>query len=127
MNLKPLTEYLDQKKVGVFGKTLFINMLPISVPLAVLLRNSLSGTEIDYELPGYSKTQFQAIVRAPGYPQGEALMAKLTEALTLNDVTIGIYHFNYCRPRTEPVVFPLSEGNLLEFSTYFDVSCYKVT
>lgn len=127
MNLLPLAEHLQTNKVGTMGKTIYINMLPIGVPLAVLLRNSLTGTEIDYELPGYSKAQFQSIVRAPGYPQGEALMEKLTAALTLNDVTIGPYHFNYCRPRTEPVVFPLSEGNLLEFSVYFDVSCYKVT
>lgn len=126
MNLLPLVEHLQAKKVGTMGKTLYINMLPIGVPTAVLLRNSLNGTEIDYELPGYSRTQFQAIVRAPGYPQGEALMERLTAALTLADKTIGPYHFNYCRPRTEPVVFPLSEGNLLEFSVYFDVSCYKV-
>lgn len=127
MNLLPLAEHLQTNKVGTMGKTIYINMLPIGVPLAVLLRNSLTGTEIDYELPGYSKAQFQSIVRAPSYPQGEALMEKLTAALTLSDVTIGPYHFNYCRPRTEPVVFPLSEGNLLEFSVYFDVSCYKVT
>lgn len=126
MNLLPLVEHLQAKKVGTAGKTLYINMLPIDVPLAILLRNSLTGTLIDYELPGYSKTQFQAIVRAPSYPQGESLMEKLTTNLTLSEVKIGPYFFNYCRPRTEPVVFPLSEGNLLEFSVYFDVSCYKV-
>lgn len=127
MNLLPLVERLQDQKVGAMGKTLFINMLPIDTPLAVLLRNSLTGTEIDYELPGYSKTQFQAIVRAPSYPQGESLMKKLTTALTFLDITVGNYYFNYCRPRTEPVVFPLSEGNLLEFSVYFDVSCCKET
>lgn len=126
MNLIPLVEHLQAKKIGTMGKTLYVNMLPIGVPQAVLLRNSLTGTEIDHELPGYSKTQFQAIVRAPSYPQGEQLMEKLTTALTLSDEKLGQYHFNYCRPRTEPVVFPLSEGNLLEFSVYFDVSCYKV-
>lgn len=127
MNLLPLATHLQTKKVGTMGKTIFINMLPIDVSLGVLLRNDLNGTDIDYELPGYSKARFQAIVRAPGYPQGEALMEKLTAALTLNNTTIGQYRFNYMRPRTEPVVFPLSEGNLLEFSVYFDVSCYKVS
>lgn len=127
MNLISLAEHLQANKVGTMGKTIYINMLPIDVSLAVLLRNSLTGTEIDYELRGYTKTQFQAIVRAPGYPQGEALMEKLTNALTITDTAIGAYYFNYCRPRTEPVVFPLSNGNLLEFSTYFDVSCFKVT
>lgn len=127
MNLLPLAQRLQASNVGTMGKNIYINMLPIDVSLAVLLRNSLTGTEIDYELRGYSKTHFQAIVRAPSYPQGEALMNKLTAALTLSDTTVDTYHFNYCRPRTEPVVFPLSEGNLLEFSVYFDVSCYRVS
>lgn len=126
MNLLPFAEHLQAKKVGVMGKTLFINMLPIDTSIGILLRNGLTGTDIDYELRGYIKTQFQVIVRAPSYPAGEALMEKLTAELTVNESKIGSYFFNYCRPRTEPVVFPLSEGNLLEFSVYFDVSCYKV-
>lgn len=126
MNLLPLAEHLQAKKVGVMGKSIYINMLPIDVSLGALLRNDLNGTEIDYELIGYSRTRFQAIVRAPTYPQGESLMEKLTQAITVNNTRMGMYHFNYIRPRTEPVVFPLSEGNLLEFSVYFDVSCYKV-
>lgn len=126
MNLLPLVAHLEKVKIGTMGKTLYVNMLPIDVSNAVLLRNSLNGTEIDYELPGYFRTQFQAIVRAPSYPAGEALMAKLTTQLTFAEKVVGEYHFNYCRPRTEPVVFPLSEGNLLEFSVYFDASLYKV-
>ncbi|HEO0817036.1 minor capsid protein [Acinetobacter baumannii] len=126
MNLLPLATELQTKKIGTMGKTVFINMLPIDVPLGVLLRNSLSGTEIDYELPGYFRTEFQVIVRAGSYPAGEALMDKVFNTLTLNDRQLGNMHFNYIRPRTEPVVFPLSDGNLLEFSAYFDVSFYKV-
>lgn len=126
MNLLPLATELQAKKIGTMGKTVFINMLPIDVPLGVLLRNSLSGTEIDYELPGYFRTDFQVIVRAGSYQAGEALMEKVFNALTFSDRQLGDMHFNYMRPRTEPVVFPLSEGNLLEFSAYFDVSFYKV-
>lgn len=126
MNLMPLVTELQARKVGTMGKTLFINMLPVGTPSGVMLRNSLSGTEIDYELPDYFRTDFQMIVRAGSYPSGEALIEKATKALTFNDKQLGNLHFNYSRPRTEPVVFPLSEGNLLEFSVYFDVSFYKV-
>lgn len=126
MNLLPLATELQNKKIGTMGKSVFINMLPIDASLAVLLRNSLSGTEIDYELPGYFRTEFQMIVRAGSYPAGEALIDKASKALTFNGVQLGNMHFNYSRPRTEPVVYPLSEGNLLEFSVYFDVSFYKV-
>ncbi len=126
MNLTPLAQRLHSKKIGIIGKTLFVNMLPINTAIGILLRNDLRGTEIDYELRGYTRTQFQAIVRAPNYPQGESLMEKLTQSLTVTNTPIGDIHFNFIRPRTEPVVFPLSEGNLLEFSVYFDVSGYKL-
>jgi len=43
-------------------------------------------------------------------------------ALTLPaDTTLGTMTFNYCRPQTMPVAFPLSDGNLIEFSCYFEV------
>ena len=125
MNLLPLATELQTKKIGTMGKTIFINMLPIDVPVGVLLRNSLNGTEIDYELPGYFRTEFQVIVRASSYPAGEALMEKVFNTLTFNDRQLGNMHFNYMRPHTEPAVFPLSDGNLLEFSARFDVSFYK--
>ncbi|WP_151708806.1 minor capsid protein [Acinetobacter brisouii] len=126
MNLLDFAKRLQDQKVGVMGKTLFINMLPIEVGLGVLLRNSLEGTAIDYELPNYSKGAFQIIVRAPSYPAGEALINQVTAALTINSEPVGGYFVNYARPRTEPVVFPLSVGNLLEFSVYVDVNAYRM-
>ena len=125
MNLVSIANYLQSKNVGTVAKTIYVNMLPIDVSLGILLRNDLNGVEIDYELRGYSKFRFQAIVRAPSYFQGENLMQKLSDALTLVNTQIDEYHFNYIRPRTEPVVFPLSEGNFLEFSIYLDASCYR--
>jgi hypothetical protein len=126
MNLMPFINQLEAKGVGKKGKTLFINMLPIDISEGVLLRNSLTGTDIDYELPGYFRTEFQVIVRAGSYEAGEKLINKVTDSLTLTNEQLDGLFFNYVRPRTEPVTYPLSEGNLLEFSTYFSLSFYKV-
>lgn len=121
MNLMPLAEKLEADGVGVMADTIFINMIPVDAPQGVLLRNNLRGTEIDYELPGFFKTDFQVIVRASSYTAGEALIQEVFNSLTLSERQLGPLYFKFMRPRTKPVVFPISKGNLLEFSADFSV------
>lgn len=125
MNLMPIAEFLEEEDFGKMGDSIFINMIPADAPRGILLRNDLSGTPIDYELPGYFKTNFQVIVRSENFVEGEERINAILAALTLRDRRLGNMHINYMRPRTEPVVFPLSVGNLLEFATYVDISFVK--
>lgn len=123
MNLIPLTQRLEELNVGVQGKTIFINMIPADATRGVLLRNPLTGTPINYELPGFYRTEFQLIARAGDYQAGEALVEKATAALTLSAGTaLGTMRFRHCRPKTHPSAYPLSKGNLLEFACDFDVA-----
>lgn len=126
MNLHPIAEYIEQNNIGKLGKTLFINMMPIDLNLGILIRNTLTGTKIDYELEDYFDARFQLIVRADTYPKGDELMQQVIDLLNFKNQQLGNMHFNFIRPRTEPVVYPLSEGNLLEFSVDFHVNFYKV-
>lgn len=121
MNMMPLANLLESAGIGTKGDTVFVNMLPAEADTAVLLRSPLAGTEIDYELQGYFKTEFQVIVRTPAgaYTNGETLMGDVIAVLTITEQAVESMHFKYCRPRTKPVVFPLSKGNLLEFSVMF--------
>lgn len=121
MNLIPIAEFLEGADLGVMGDTIFINMIPVDAPKGILLRNFLSGTKIDYELPGYYKTGFRLIVRARDYQEGYALITAACEALTVQNEQIDDMSVTYMRPLTEPVVFPLSKGNLLEFATDIDI------
>lgn len=121
MNLLPLAEKLEADGVGVMANTIFINMIPVEAPTGVLLRNPLQGTLIDYELPGFYKTTFKVICRAPNYAEGEALIQAVFDSLTVIEAQVGPMYVKHMRPRTKPVVFPLSKGNLLEFSADFDV------
>ncbi len=120
MNLMPVAERLESATLGVRGKTIFINMIPAEAPKGILLRNDLRGTHIDHELPGYYKGFFQLIVRAPNYTAGEELIKEAIAALTVVETQVGTQHFRYIRPKTLPVVFPLSKGALLEFSVHMD-------
>lgn len=123
MNLMPLANRLVAAGVGRPGESLFIEHMPGSTERAILLRNPLSGTRINYELPGYYRTEFQLIARCRTYPDGELLMRQALAALTLLvETAVEDHLFQFCRPRTEPVAFPLSQGNLLEWSVMFDVA-----
>lgn len=121
MNLMPIAEFIEGAGLGVMGETLFINTIPADAPKGVLLRNHLSGTKIDYELPGYYKTGFRVIVRARDYQEGEALIEEVCAALTVQHKRVGNMDVIYMRPLTDPVVFPMSGGNLLEFATDIDI------
>lgn len=126
MKLMPLADLLEAAGHGVKGESIFLNMMPADAESAILLRSPLSGTPIDYELPGYYRAEFQLIVRGRDYAATEAWIEQVVATLTMADKQVGPMRFNYCRPKTEPVSFPLSDGNLYEFSANFDTSFVKV-
>lgn len=126
MNLNPLVNLIIAADLGVPGESLFMNMMPMEAESAILLRNPLSGTKIDYELPGFYMTQFQLIVRSHSYIIGEKLIKDVIKTLTFKyDTQVEDHLFKYCRPNAMPAVFPLSKGNLLEFNVMMDV-CFIV-
>jgi len=134
MDLMPLATLLSDAGLGTLGQTanssavsIYINMMPAEAELAILLRTPLSGTRIDYELPGYYRTEFQVIVRGRSYAAASDLMARVLESLTfLVETQLDSIAIKHCRPRTEPVPFPLSKGNLLEFNVMFDIAFTKI-
>jgi hypothetical protein len=122
MNILPLTQRLEDQGVGAQGKTIFAYMMPAAATSAVMVRNELAGTRINHQLPGYFKTRIQVIARGPNYQAAEKLMKQAVDALTLPAGTVlDTMTFNFCRPETLPVAFPLSTGNLIEFNAYFEV------
>lgn len=122
MNLLNVAQRLEDAGVGIKGKSVFINMIPAESARGVLLRNDLRGTLVDYELPGYYKGSFRLIVRTDAYDDGNDLIAQAISAITIKQETqLGSQRFLYIRPRTLPVVFPLSKGSLLEFAVDMDV------
>jgi hypothetical protein len=120
MNLVPLALRLARMRLARQGVDLFVQMMPLDAPSGVLLRCPPPGTKINNELPGFYRGDFQVIVRGESYDDTEARMVNVVAALTLNQVDEGPQHFNFCRPTTQPVSFPLSRGNLVETSVQFE-------
>lgn len=124
MLMKVIAEYAHGIGAGVIGQTLFAYNMPESVVLSILLRQPLNPVDINYELPGYRKTQFQVIARChpKDIEQGHALITAFVEAITIEyESDIAGMHVKYMRPRHDPMVYPLSEGNHLEFAVNFDL------
>lgn len=123
MNLMPLVDRLeaDPNLTLVPGEDLFLMTYPAETTLGLLMRPSLVGAQISHELPGYLKFPFQAIVRSRNYASGEELAAAVHKALTIRErTTVGEWTVNYIRPRSVPVAFPISAGEIIEFNTTFD-------
>lgn len=108
------------------GRNIFVNHLPAAINAGVMIRQDYEGVSYQHELPGYFKAAFQVIVRNPDYVAGQTLAENIAVTLNKERVVIGTMNVKYIRPIQKPIVFPASEGDYLEFSTYFDV-CYSMT
>lgn len=101
-----------------------IDTMPISTTKGLCLRSSISGDNLDHELPGFMKGAFRLIVRSAKYAEGMKLVDTATAALTVDiPQDVGFMHVRYCRARTTPMIYPVSDGNLREFAVNMDI-CY---
>jgi len=88
----------------------------------ILLKDAIFGTEIDHEIPNYYVSDFRVIVRSKEHAEGEDKAEAVSAALTVLNQTIGTLGVNFIRPRHVPMVFPVSEGDYLEWLVTFDAS-----
>jgi hypothetical protein len=123
MNLRPIVTMLEDAGLGAAGRTIFVNMMPAECEDGILVRQYFGGTKIDHELPGYRKTTFMLICRSKDYERAETLIEQAVTALTIKEETErdGIV-WKFMRPDTEPFVYPLSVGGLLEFQVNIDAA-----
>lgn len=108
-----------------YEKDIFVFQMPETVSKGILLRDAALGTMIDHELPGYYHTEFQCIVRSKEHAEGEAKANAVSSGLTILNQTIGTLNVKYVRPRHIPMVFPVSDGDYLEWLIIFDICFVK--
>lgn len=117
IDFQALAERLENAGCGKRGKDVFIDTLPFDSPTGIVLRSSISGDRIDHELPGFMKATFRLIARASNHAEGQAKLQKAITALWIEQpVEMGTMNVRSCRPITTPMIYPLSPGNLREFS-----------
>jgi hypothetical protein len=119
MNLLPLRNFLLER---VQGESIYVFHMPFSVKTGVLLLHNLNGAKLDCELPGYKKAKFQAIVRSPKFEEGYQLSKEIMTALNgvRRGTLDGVYYY-YIKPIHDPVAFPTSAGDNIEFSVNYEM------
>jgi hypothetical protein len=125
MNLEAIAAKIAElEPTLIVGENLFVHGFPPDVEFGAMLRLAFGGTDLDHELPGYIKAEFQFIVRGRTYDQTVNIAKSVQEKLNLYNATItGITKVNYIRPKMEPFIFPTSPGHMWEALVNFEV-CY---
>jgi len=119
MNIMP---FGDALAAALTGESVFVYHMPSGVNRGILLLHNLGGATLDPNLPNYKKAGFQGIVRSTDYQSGYDLAKQVLDALTVSRENFGGLYIHYINPLHDPVAFPVSKGDYVEFSVNFETA-----
>jgi hypothetical protein len=119
MNLEPILDYIASRGLGVKGVDLFAHSMPAKVKNGVMVMINSPATIHPYQKCKRNGT-LQVMVRGVTYGdignKAEAISSLLdAEGLVLGGLKLLIIY-----PLHEPMIYPRSEGSLLEASVNFN-------
>jgi hypothetical protein len=123
-----LANRLAENDLGVLGVSIFTHHIPAEVKVGILLKIPLDGIQIDPYLPDYYKTEVQIIIRHNVTALGEELASKVEKLFHSHNRYEYLennrtkYIVNQMFALTKPIRYPLSDGNLVEWSLNFMVN-----
>lgn len=125
--LAKLSTYLEDKDLGIVGKSIFIDKMPAEAN-GILLRIGPGGMKPDWEAVGRFHGRLMVSMRHDSYEAAEALAASVYDALTISksgDYTdvYGELQIIYSRPVHTPFSFPAAASGKREFLINLDI-CY---
>lgn len=124
MIVKEVAEMLVDGGVGTLGIDIFTHFMPYDVDIGVLVLANIAGDAIDYEITGMRRGGFQVIVREPDYD--DTLISRISSLLTIQSEVMYGLDIKYMLPKSEPVVYPATDGNNIEYSVNFDAMYAKI-
>lgn len=119
---------LQSAGIGRLGTDLFCHHMPAQIERGVMVTGDLAGTDIDHELPGWRQGRIQVIVRDPDHTQGLTRTRQVIAALTLGQLALPAtagapaIRLRRLRPVHDPIVYPRSDGDQVEFSVNFEAA-----
>jgi hypothetical protein len=120
MNLAPIAQYLEDNGAGTQGVDIFINQMQVT-DTGLMLKESYRGTLINYELPGYYKTEFAVVARGTKVSDTQAVMQRALALFNIQrDLQLGSMFVKYLRARTLPVSYPIPTSGLQEVVVTID-------
>lgn len=119
MNLVPIYNLLRSK---VSGEAVYMYNMPENVTRGIEILHNLNGAMLDQEMWGYRKGKFQTIVREKNFQSGYSLAKQVMDALKVSRVTQGSTYIHFITPLHDPVAFPKSAGDFIEFSINYETA-----
>jgi hypothetical protein len=121
-----LAPILISARLGKAGLDLFCHKMPSEITKGLVVMGDLAGSEIDHELVNWRIGQIQVILRDTDHASGLRRARAVMDALTVMHRDLppagggpGI-RLRRLRPIHDPIVYPRSEGDVLEFSLNFE-------
>lgn len=121
-----ISPILVTAKLGTAGVDLFAHRMPAGITSGIVIVGDLAGAQIDHDLPGWRIGRIQVIVRNASHIAGTALAHKIIQALTLGEHSLpaaggaSALRLRRLRPLHDPIAYPRSDGDLIEFSINFE-------
>lgn len=124
MILREMAALLEDGNVGTLGVDMFIHFMPQDVSVGILLLDRMSGNLIDNEIKGMRRGGFQVITRGPNFD--DTLINSIVPLLTIEGKVVKGLDVKYILPKADPVVYPATDGNNIEYSVNFDAVYAKI-
>lgn len=121
MWLDEIAIYLRSLHISGIDQAVFVHAMPAEVKPAVMVAVGYQGMPVDPEIPGFFKGRIQAVSRGLKSINAEEYAQAVSNALTINETTVGSIFVKYIRPVHLPVPFPRSGGDYYEASVNFDI------
>lgn len=122
MNLQAILQYIQDQGHGTIGTDLFREHMP-DYQQAVLITS-----QVPIQIDPYTclcRGSIQVIARSIDEDLASNKAKQISSALRVSGVDIGDMHIYHMFPRNEPLVYPRSEGDLIEASVNVDISYYQ--
>jgi len=117
--LEPIIDYLETQGIGLKGKDLFRESMPSTVSRGLLLL-AMDPVQIDSYLGGMRRGTFQIVARSITHDDARSLAYNAMQAIDEAGLVLNGMKFLSLWPVNEPLLFPQSEGDLIEASVYYN-------
>ena len=125
MDLQAIVDRIEIEGLGVPGVNLFRMFMPASVEEGLVVLPSQLPVEIDMYTTVKRQGQFRVVARGIDWDGPRNLLMEVSKVLHGEGLQFGEEYYFYMIPQHEPLLYPLSDGDLVEGSVSFNC-CYVV-
>ncbi len=128
MKLELIAKVLEDAGLGTRTTDIFVHSMPADVQQGIMLRDPLSGTPVDPDLPDYYRGKLQVIIRSTTHAAGEDLAKRVGQSMKMfnrkfYDLDGALeMKVNHIFPAQLPIVYPHTPSRSIEWSLNFVTS-----